>query len=92
VKGQLAGLTMTIRNPNNGFAQRVWAHSVQWLNGNIARYSVEPDVARMWRRIRQESLQENLQENLTADQAEPAEMPATPPAPPAAADAAAAGA
>ena len=45
---------MKIRNPNNGFAQREWAHSVQWINGGTARYNVEPDVAQMWRRIRQE--------------------------------------
>ena len=54
VRGQLAGLTMTIRNPNNGFRQTRWAHSVQWVNGGTARYFVEPDIARMWRRIRQE--------------------------------------
>ncbi|GAA2057122.1 hypothetical protein GCM10009839_78060 [Catenulispora yoronensis] len=69
VRGQLAGLTMKIRNPNNGFAQREWAHCVHWINGGIARYYVEPEIARMWRSIRQEDVAGSVHESSSVEDA-----------------------
>jgi hypothetical protein len=61
VRGQFAGLTMKIRHPNNGYSQRYWPASVQWLPGGHARYTVEPDVAGIWRRIRQDGVDRHRQ-------------------------------
>lgn len=52
VKGQLAGLTMRLRNPNYGFAQNYWPAWVDWQSGGVASYHMDPDLAATWRSIR----------------------------------------
>ncbi|TWE19282.1 hypothetical protein [Kitasatospora atroaurantiaca] len=53
VRGQLAGLTMKLNNPNNGFAQNKWPARVEWLPGGVASYQMDPSLAAIWRVIRQ---------------------------------------
>lgn len=55
VRGQLAGLTMRLRNPANGFAQQVWPVQITWLAGGVASYSMAPTLAELWRHIRNTS-------------------------------------
>lgn len=55
VRGQLAGLTMRLNNPGNGFAQNTWPAMVRWLPGGIARYTMDPELAELWRSIRQQT-------------------------------------
>jgi len=52
VRGQLAGFTMRLRNPKNGFAQTDWPSTVDWLPGGVASYSLDPDLAKTWLHIR----------------------------------------
>lgn len=52
VRGQLAGFTMTLRNPKNGFTQTVWPTTVKWLAGGVASYTMDPSLAASWRAIR----------------------------------------
>jgi hypothetical protein len=52
VRGQLAGLTMVLKNPDYGFAQSEKPFTVQWLSGGYASYSLEPVLAALWREIR----------------------------------------
>lgn len=52
VRGQLAGLTMRIKNPKYGFAQKAWPATVTWLPGGIASYTMNRDLALVWRRLR----------------------------------------
>jgi len=52
VRGQLAGLTMRLRNPANGFAQRAWPVQVTWLPGGVASYTMDPALAALWRALR----------------------------------------
>ncbi|WP_147463473.1 hypothetical protein [Cellulomonas triticagri] len=52
VRGQLAGLTMRLRNPANGFVQNVWPVQVTWLPGGVASYSMDPSIAALWRGLR----------------------------------------
>lgn len=54
VRGQLAGLTMRLRNPAYGFKQQVWPTTVTWLPGGVASYSMDPELAAIWRAIRAE--------------------------------------
>ncbi len=54
VKGQLAGLTMRLKNPKYGFAQTTSPVDVSWLPGGIASYSLPEDLAEVWRRIQAE--------------------------------------
>lgn len=54
VRGQLAGLTMRLNNLANGFDQNAWPATVQWLPGGIARYTMDPELAEIWRRIREQ--------------------------------------
>lgn len=62
VRGQLAGLTMRLKNPAYGYAQTVWPTSVHWLPGGVASYRLDPDLAAVWRGIRaQESADSGLQ-------------------------------
>lgn len=53
VRGQLAGLTMRIKNPAYGFAGRGWPFRTAWLQGGYASYDMDPEIARIWRTIRQ---------------------------------------
>lgn len=52
VRGQLAGLTMRLKNSAHGFAQSTWPVAVRWLPGGIASYSLDPELAALWRSIR----------------------------------------
>ncbi len=52
VRGQLAGLTMRLKNPKYGFAQKAWPVQVRWLPGGIASYGMDPTLAALWRGIR----------------------------------------
>ncbi len=52
VRGQLAGLTMRLKNPKSGFEQTQWPTTVEWLPGGFARYHLQPDLAALWRQIR----------------------------------------
>lgn len=53
VRGQLAGLTMRLKNPVYGFAQITWPVTVTF-SGGPASYRMDPALAAMWRTIRQE--------------------------------------
>jgi hypothetical protein len=53
VRGQLAGLTMCLKNPVYGFAQTTWPVTVTWLPGGFASYRMDPGLAATWRAIRQ---------------------------------------
>lgn len=61
---------MRLRNPNNGFAQRYWPASVQWLPGGYASYFMEAQLAETWRLIRQENSPEPSSDSLHAALAE----------------------
>lgn len=52
VKGQLAGLTMRIKNPKYGFAQTTWPFEVEWQPGGVALYRLAPDLIPLWRQAR----------------------------------------
>lgn len=52
VRGQLAGLTMRLKNPKYGFDQTQWPTTVEWLQGGVARYHLQPGLASQWRQIR----------------------------------------
>lgn len=52
VKGQLAGLTMRLRNPKYGFAQTEWPVAITWLQGGVASYSMDPILRAMWLQAR----------------------------------------
>ena len=52
VRGQLAGLTMRLKNPANGFTQNRWPVSIEWLPGGVASYHMAPELAALWRTVR----------------------------------------
>jgi len=52
VRGQLAGLTMRLKNSKYGFAQNTWPVYVTWLAGGVASYAMEPPLAAIWRTVR----------------------------------------
>lgn len=45
VRGQLAGLTMRLKNPRYGFAQSSWPVTNTWLPGGFASYRMDPALA-----------------------------------------------
>lgn len=51
VRAQLAWLTMRLRNPAYGFAQKAWPVNVGRLPDGTVVYSMAPALARMWREI-----------------------------------------
>jgi hypothetical protein len=55
VRGQLAGLTMRLKNPRYGFAQTSWPVTNTWLPGGFASYRMYRALAATWRGIRQET-------------------------------------
>jgi hypothetical protein len=57
VRGQLAGLTMRIRNAKHGFPQNVWPVTVTFDPNGLAMYTFEPALAAQWRAIRQGEMQ-----------------------------------
>ena len=52
--GQLAGLTMRLKNPTYGFAQTTWPVTITWLPGGFVGYRMDPGLAATWRAIRQD--------------------------------------
>jgi hypothetical protein len=54
VRGQLAGLTMRLKNPAYGFAQTTWPVTITWLPGGFVGYRMDPGLAATWRAIRQD--------------------------------------
>jgi hypothetical protein len=60
VRGQLAGLTMRLKNPKYGFAQTTSPVDVTWLSGGTASYSLPTHLAETWRRIQGELTQDEL--------------------------------
>lgn len=54
VRGQLAGLTMRLKSPANGFTQKRWPVSIEWLPGGVASYHMDPELASLWRAVRQQ--------------------------------------
>lgn len=59
VKGQLAGLTMRLKNPKYGFTQTTSPVDVTWLSGGIASYSLPAELAAIWRRIQEGGSQDD---------------------------------
>jgi hypothetical protein len=53
VRAGLAGLSMRLKNPKYGYAQTTWPMGVTWLPGGFASYHMHPDLAAIWRAIRQ---------------------------------------
>ena len=53
VRGQLAGLTMRLKNPRYGFAQTKWPFDFEW-QGDHTTYYMDPELARIWRTIQRE--------------------------------------
>jgi len=53
VKGQLAGLTMRLKNPKYGFAQNNWPVEVEWLPGGVASYRMPQDLIALWKQARE---------------------------------------
>jgi hypothetical protein len=54
VRGQLAGLTMRLKNPVYGFAQTTWPVIVSWTPGGLVSYRTDHGLAATWRAIRQD--------------------------------------
>lgn len=52
VRGQLAGLTMRLKNPKYGFAQTTWPVEIDWRSGGVASYRLPPDLVPLWRQAR----------------------------------------
>jgi len=52
VRGQLAGLSIRLRNPRSGFPQTEWPVKVAYGPSGIATYTMEPGLAAIWRKIR----------------------------------------
>ncbi len=52
VRGQLAGLTMRLKNPKYGFPQTGWPTQITWLPGGVASYSLNPHLVKLWKQAR----------------------------------------
>lgn len=52
VRGQLAGLTMLLKHPRNGFAQKAWPVRIDWQPNGVANYYLPEDLAAEWRGLR----------------------------------------
>lgn len=63
VRGQLAGLTMRMRNPKNGFTQTMWAVDIKWLAGGVACYSMPAELIPLWRQAREGSSDAEVSQN-----------------------------
>jgi hypothetical protein len=51
VRGQLAGLTMLLKNQKNGLGPNQWPVTILWTSGGLANYSLPPDLAAMWNEL-----------------------------------------
>lgn len=52
-RGQLAGLTMLLRNKKNGFMQNAPPWNITWLPGGVASYTLSESLATEWRAVRE---------------------------------------
>ena len=52
VRGQLAGLTMMLKNPKYGLERRPWPVRIDWQPGGVANYYMKDGLAEMWARLR----------------------------------------
>ncbi len=52
-RGQLAGLTMMLRNKKNGFMQNAPPWNITWLPGGVASYTLSESLATEWRAVRE---------------------------------------
>jgi hypothetical protein len=48
VRGHLAGFTMRLRNPKNGFTQASWPVENTWQPGGVASYKLPSDLVPLW--------------------------------------------
>lgn len=55
-RGQLAGLTMMLKNQKYGFAQTAAPWEITWLPGGFASYSLSPELAQLWTAARGEGV------------------------------------
>ena len=53
-RGQLAGLTMMLRNQKYGFSQSAAPWEITWLPGGFASYSLGPELGELWTVARSE--------------------------------------
>ncbi len=53
VRGQLAGLTMLLRRTRNPIGPRRAPWRIEWMEGGVANYYLDPELAEVWRRIRE---------------------------------------
>lgn len=60
VRGQLAGLSMLLRNANRGFAQKAWPVRFTTSPTGKTSYSMDPGLAAIWLTIRPNPLPPNL--------------------------------
>lgn len=51
VRGQLAGLTMRLKNRKYGFAQNAWPVTIDWVGG-VASYRLPAELVPVWRKVR----------------------------------------
>ncbi len=65
VRGQLAGLTMRLKNPNYGFRQNTWPVEVEWLPGGLASYTMDPGLGALWRAMRPQTETATQDETVT---------------------------
>lgn len=47
-RGQLAGLTMMLKNQKYGFAQTTTPWDITWLPGGFASYNLTPELVELW--------------------------------------------
>ncbi len=52
VKGQLAGLTMRLKNPKYGFAQTTWPVEIDWEPEGLVTYRMPAELVPLWRQVR----------------------------------------
>jgi hypothetical protein len=51
-RGQLAGLTMMLKNQKYGFSQTAAPWEITWLPGGFASYTLSPEFAELWKSAR----------------------------------------
>ncbi len=70
VRGQLAGLTMRLKNPKYSFEQTSWPVEFDWGPEGLVTYRMPPELVPLWREVR------GLEQPSPTSQ-KPAELPAT---------------
>ena len=51
-RGQLAGLTMLLRNKKNGLSQNYWPFAANWDPAGYTVYSIDAATANLWQQAR----------------------------------------